>query len=96
MSTAQNPNPNQITQARHPVRAMLRTSVAFVVGIAPLAPLIYQQATQHNPEAATGWAAGSLALCALVTRVLAIPGLEEVLRKSKLTSWLAAAPPTSD
>jgi len=95
MGTATNPSPVQITQARHPVRAMLRTSVAFVVGLAPLAPAIYQAATNHNPEAATGLAATSLAIANGVTRVLAIPRLEALLRKTKGLRWLAAAPAAS-
>lgn len=95
-STPANPRPSQITQARHPVRAMLRTSVAFVIGLAPLAPLIYEAATNHNPEAATGLAATSLAIANGVTRVLAIPRLEALLRKTRGLMWLAAAPQASD
>jgi len=92
MSTPTNPTPNQVTQARHPIRATLRTSVAFVIGVAPIAPLIYEAATNHNPEAATGLAATSLAIASGVTRVLAIPQLEAQLRKTRGLRWLAAAP----
>ena len=92
MSTPSNPTPVQITQARHPFRAVLRTTVAFLIGFAPLAPLAYEAATNHNPEAATGVAATSLAICAGVTRLLAVPQLEALLRKTPGLRWLAAAP----
>lgn len=95
MSTPTHPTPRQVTQARHPVRAVLRTTVALIVGLAPMAPLIYEAATNHSPEGATGAAAGTLAIAGAVTRVLALPGVEALLRRHKATSWLAAAPPAS-
>lgn len=80
------------TQVRRPWRATLRTAVAVVIGFAPLAPVIYEQATQHDPAAATGLAGTALAIAGGVTRVLAIPAIEQLLRRYRVTSWLAAAP----
>lgn len=80
------------TQMRHPWRSIARTWVAAVIGFAAMAPLIYDQATGHNPEAAGGLVAAALAICGGVTRVLAIPGVEKILRATPGLSWLAAAP----
>lgn len=79
------------TQMRHPWKATVRTAVAFIVGVAPLAPEIYRQATQHDPAQATGTAAVALAIAGGVTRVLAMPSVEQLLRRFKVTRWLAAA-----
>lgn len=96
MSTPAHPAPSQITQAKHPWRSTTRTAVAVVIGFAPLAPALYSAATDHAPEAATGLAATSLAICAGVTRLLAVPAVEQTLRRFKVTSWLAAAPKPID
>lgn len=96
MSTPTNPAPSQVTQARHPWRATARTVVAVLVPLAAMAPVIYETATHDNPEAATGAAAVTLAAAGAITRLLALPGVEEILRRYKATSWLAAAPPTAD
>lgn len=80
------------TQVRRPWRATVRTLVAAAVAIASIAPWIYQGATLHDPSEATGLVGQVLAVCAAVTRVLALPQVETFLRKFKLTSWLSAAP----
>jgi hypothetical protein len=69
--------------------------VATLIPLAAMAPVIYEAATQHSPEAATGAAAVVLGVSGAITRVLALPGVEAILRRSKLTSWLAAAPPAA-
>lgn len=79
------------TQLRHPWKATARSAVAFVLGVAPLAPEIYHQATQHDPAQATGAAAIALALTGGITRVMATPTVEQLLRRFKFTRWLAAA-----
>lgn len=96
MSTPENPTPNQVTQARHPWRATVRTVVATLVPLAALAPVIYETATNNEPEAATGAVATVLVVSGAITRLLALPGVEDLLRRHKSTSWLAAAPPVSD
>lgn len=91
MSTPANPTPRQVTQAQHPWRATARTAVSAGIGVAALAPVIYEAATQSSPEAATGAAAGVLAICGAVTRVLALPQVEGFLRRTPGLRWLAAA-----
>lgn len=83
------------TQLRHPWKATARSAVAFILGVAPLAPEIYHQATQHDPAQATGTAALALAIAGGVTRVMATASVEQLLRRFKFTRWLAAsaAPP---
>lgn len=79
------------TQLRHPWKATARSAVAFVIGAAPLAPEIYHQATQNDPAQATGAAFIALAIAGAVTRVMATPTVEALLRRFKATRWLAAA-----
>lgn len=79
------------TQLRHPWKATARSAVAFVLGVVPLAPVIYHEATQHDPAQATGAAAVALAIAGGVTRVMATPSVEQLLRRFAFTRWLAAA-----
>lgn len=74
------------TQTQHPWRATVRTLVAGLVALLTLAPVI--AATGHF-EAAPG-VAQLLAVSAAVTRVLAIPGVDDWLRR--YLPWLAAQP----
>lgn len=78
------------TQIRRPWRSTARTIFQALIGLAAMAPLIYQAATEHNPEAATGWVALALAISGGVTRVMALPGIESFLQQ--YLSFLAAAP----
>lgn len=78
------------TQAEHPWRATTRTVFAIVVALAAMAPVIYTAATMASPEAATGAAAGVLAIAGAVTRIMALPGVEAFLKR--FAPWLAAAP----
>ena len=75
------------TQTQYPWRAVARTVFAFVVGFAPLAPVIVD--ASGIPEATPG-VAGALAISAGVTRVLALPQVNELLQR--WVPWLAAEP----
>lgn len=78
------------TQVRHPWRAVARTLFAALIAFAPMAPVIYRQATEQDPAQATGAVAVALGIAAGVTRVLALPAVEEFLRR--FVPFLAAAP----
>lgn len=76
------------TQGEHPWRATIRTVFALVIALAAAAPFIYEAAVQHNPELATGAAAGALAIAGAITRIMALPVVESVLQR--FMPWLAA------
>ncbi len=88
MSTPANPTPRQVTQAQHPWRATVRTVVAFVIGLAAIWGLIVE-AAGVDPELPV--VSLSLAVAGGVTRVLALPGVEALLRRTPGLRWLAAA-----
>ena len=75
------------TQTAHPWRATVRTVFAALVALAASAGPIYSAATNQSPEAATGWCAVMLAITGAVTRVLALPGVDEWL--ARYVPWLA-------
>lgn len=77
------------TQGEHPWRAVIRTILALIGAIASAAPLIYVAISQQSPEAATGAAAQVLAVAAAITRVLALPVVEQFLQR--FLPWLAAS-----
>lgn len=77
------------TQTKHPWRATLRTTVAGLIGLAAILPEIDD--TVHLSKT-WPWFAGIIGVAALVTRILAIPGMEAWIRQNKLTGWLSAAP----
>jgi hypothetical protein len=74
------------TQVRRPWRATLRTAFAAFVALAAMAPVLVDAAGLD--PARLPWLAGVLAVCAAVTRVLALPGVEAWLRR--FVPWLAA------
>ena len=78
------------TQVRRPWRATARTAFQGLVGFAAIAPMAYEAATHQNPGAATGWAATGLAISAGVTRVMALPGVNDWL--ARFLPFLAAEP----
>lgn len=80
------------TQMRHPWRSIARTWVAAFIGFAAMAQPIYSAATGHDPAQAGGFAAIALAICGGITKVLALPGVEKILRATPGLRWLAAAP----
>lgn len=80
------------TQAAHPWRATLRTAVALVIPLAALLPSITQTA---GVDESLPLVAGALAGAGAITRVLALPRVETLLRSHPWTSWLAAGSPGS-
>lgn len=93
------------TQSAHPGRATFRTfisqAVPAVVGLLVLLPLLApvllswaQESAEVVPAEVTAWVAGFAAYVAaassLITRALAVPGVETWLRQH--IPWLAAAP----
>lgn len=78
------------TQSKYPWRAVARTVFAVIVGTAAMAPAVYSAATNHDPTAATGWAATGLGIAAAITRVLALPQVNSLL--GKVLPFLAAEP----
>lgn len=69
------------SQTRYPWRATVRTALAFVTGAAAAAPVLYTAVTNENPEAATGAGLLALSVSAAVTRVMAVPFVNEWLTK---------------
>lgn len=68
------------TQSRHPWRATLRTIFQAGVALASLAPTV--AAVGGLDKLDTAPAVGQvLAVCAIVTRVMAVPGINDFLRK---------------
>lgn len=72
----------------HPWRRVARTMLAIVPAFAALAPVIYQQATQHDPAAAAGAVGTALFIAGAITRVLGNADVEVFLRR--FAPWLAA------
>lgn len=75
------------TQVKHPVRAVLRTIFAFVVGIASSWGIIVKAA--GFPES-WQWVTVGGAIAAGITGVLALPAVEALLQT--YFPWLAAQP----
>lgn len=72
------------TQTRYPWRATVRTGLAFVTGAALAAPVLYTAVTNESPELATGAGATALLISAAVTRVMAVPFVNEWLTRAGL------------
>lgn len=65
------------TQTRRPWSAVLRTSVAALLGLLPILPLIAEALHVETVPIV----ASTLAVTAAVTRVLAVPAVERWLRR---------------
>lgn len=76
------------TQVAHPWRASARTLVAATIGLLPLLPEITLTAGIDTVPAV----AQTLAVTTAVTRVLALPRVNDWLQRYRLTGWLAAEP----
>jgi hypothetical protein len=72
------------SQTRYPWRATARTALAFVSGAAVAAPVLYTAVTNESPEAATGAGLTALLVSAAITRVMAVPFVNEWLTKAGL------------
>lgn len=81
----------QPTQSRHPWRATARTAVAVIGGILSLLPYLSDIATTAQIDTVPA-VAQMLAVSAVITRVLAIPAVNDLLRRYRLTRALAAEP----
>jgi hypothetical protein len=69
------------TQVKHSWRATVRTVFQGVVGFAALAPAIYQAIEHKDASAATGFAAIALAVSGALTKVMAIPAVNDFIAK---------------
>lgn len=65
------------TQTRHPWRATLRTILAVALASLPLLPVVAETAHLDSVPAVVRVLAGA----AIVTRVLAIPGVDRLLKR---------------
>ncbi|MDQ5862613.1 MAG: hypothetical protein M3536_10175 [Actinomycetota bacterium] len=72
------------SQTRHPWRATARTALAFITGAALAAPVLYTAVTNESPEAATGAGLLALSISAGITRVMAVPFVNEWLTRAGL------------
>lgn len=72
------------TQVRHPWRATARTVFAAVVTALPIVPVVVHELGVESVP----WVAGALVVIGGVTRVLAMPGVNDWLRQ--YVPWLAA------
>lgn len=80
------PTPVPPTQVRHPWRAVLRTIVAGAVGAASLLPDV--AGTAHLT--AVPAIAQAVAVSGIITRVLAMQGVEAWMQR--FVPWLSATP----
>lgn len=71
----------QSTQVARPWRTTLRSTFQGLVAFAAVAPGIYSAATTHDAGLATGWAATGLGVAAAVTRIMAMPQVDDFLKK---------------
>jgi hypothetical protein len=69
------------SQTRYPWRATVRTALAFITGAALSAPVLYTAVTNESPEAATGAGLMALSISAAITRVMAVPFVNEWLTR---------------
>lgn len=100
------------TQTQHPARATWRTTVASIVAavlalgiiLPAVVEIVDEELAAHLPESWVAWlyAAAALvtAVTAALTRIMAIPGVDEALRRIGLSSapnaYPVAAYSTSD
>lgn len=86
--------PTTPTQETYPWRATLRTLFQAFVGFAAIAPLIVaaiEEATGWDVQG-VGFVVVALGVCAAVTRVMAIPQVNDFLARFALLSFLAPRP----
>lgn len=78
------------TQVKRPWRATVRTVFQFVVALASLLPFVVA-GVYTDADAAPAVIGQVLAVAAAVTRVMAVPQVEDFLRR--FAPFLAAEPP---
>lgn len=69
------------TQEQYPWKAVLRTVLQLVIGLAFAAPLVVAAITGDSAEAAGGALAVFLAVSATITRLMAVPFVNELLQR---------------
>lgn len=74
------------TQSKHPTRAVIRTVVAATVALLPILPTLVEKLGIVTVP----WVAGILVGTGAITRVLAMPQMEEWLHE--YGPWLSAQP----
>lgn len=74
------------TQTEHPWRATVRSLFAFLVGLAAAWGLIIGAA---GIDPGIEWVGTSLAIAGGVTRVMALPSVDALIRSTPFLSWLA-------
>lgn len=81
--------PEDATQVRYPWRAVVRTIIQLVVGLAAAMPMIVDSTGLPTTVAGIGTA---LAISATITRLMSIPAVNAAL--AAWVPWLAAEPRT--
>ena len=81
------------TQVRRPWRATARTAFQFIIGLAAMLPFLIGASGLDET-----WppVAGALAIAGAITRIMAVPQVEEFLASHPWTAWLAAEPLSDD
>ena len=78
------------TQIVRPWRTTIRTLFQGIVAAAAVAAPVYEAAVHQDAAAATGWTATGLAVAAGVTRVMALPVVDNFL--ARFVPFLATQP----
>ncbi|SEE82118.1 hypothetical protein SAMN04489740_2672 [Arthrobacter alpinus] len=69
------------TQEQYPWKAVARTVLQLVIGLAVAAPLVVAAITGDSAEAAGGALAVFLGVSAAITRLMAVPYVNELLQR---------------
>lgn len=75
-------DPTQPTQTRYPWRATARTAIALIIALASLLPTIALAGGLETEQ----WVAQLILVCAAITRVMAIPAVNELLARFGLSA----------
>lgn len=78
------------TQVVHSWRTVTRTLFQALIAMAVLSPLLINAVNNKDTSTATGFAAGVLIVSGAITRVMAIPGVNQFIEK--YLPFLAARP----
>lgn len=77
---------DESTQVRYPWKAVARTLLQLIIGVAAAAPLIVAAITGDSFEAAGGALALFITVSAAITRLMAVPYINELLTRIGLGS----------
>jgi hypothetical protein len=78
----------ETSQVRSPWKTVLRTTVQVVPALALLVDPVLDAVANGDGSTLGPWAVGALAVSGAITRVMAVPGVEEFFRR--YLPWLAA------